>query len=73
MTFSLKISKNIKSMTRRSKYSYISIFTNFLWTDNETKIVKPIYKHHTNLIKIRRTKSRICRSPKERCDRNFSR
>ena len=30
----------IKSATRHLKYSYISIFTNLLGTDNETKSVK---------------------------------
>ena len=46
MPFSLKMSKNIKSMTRHLKYSYILIFTNLLQTDNdETKSVKPIYNH----------------------------
>ena len=45
MPFSLKMSKNIKSTTRPLKYSYISIFTNLLLTDNETKSVKPIYNH----------------------------
>ena len=45
MPFSLKMSKNIKSMTRHLKYSYISIFANLLRTDNETKSVKPIYNH----------------------------
>ena len=33
MPFSLKMSKNIKSTTRHSKLSYISIFTNLLRTD----------------------------------------
>ena len=37
--------KNIKSTMRHLKYSYISIFTNLLWTDNEMKSVKPIYNH----------------------------
>ena len=37
--------KNINSTTRHLKYSYISIFTNLLGTDNETKSVKPIYKY----------------------------
>ena len=45
MSFSLKMSKNVKSTTRHLKYSYISIFTNLLRTDNETKSVKPIYNH----------------------------
>ena len=45
MPFPLKMSKNIKSMTRHLKYSYISIFTNLLQTDNETKNVKTIYNH----------------------------
>ena len=31
------------STTRHLKYSYISIFTNLLRTDNEMKTVKPIY------------------------------
>ena len=45
MPFSLKMSKNRKSTTRHLKYSNISIFTNLLQTDNETKNVKPVYKH----------------------------
>ena len=43
MPFSLKMSKNIKSTTRHLKFRYISIFTNILRTDNETKSVKTIY------------------------------
>ena len=43
--FSLKMSKNIKSTTRHLKFSYISIFTNLLWTDNEMKSVKTIYNY----------------------------
>ena len=39
------MSKNIKSTTTHLKYSYISIFTNLLRTDNERKSVKPIYNH----------------------------
>ena len=35
--------KNINSTTRHLKYSCISIFENLLWTDSETKNVKPIY------------------------------
>ena len=45
MSFSLKMSKNVKSTTRHLKYKYILIFTNLLWTDNEKKSVKPIYNH----------------------------
>ena len=43
--FSLKMPKNIKSTTRHLKFSYISIFTNLLWTDNEMKSVKTIYNY----------------------------
>ena len=39
----LKKSTNISSTTRPLKFSYISILTNLLQTDNETKSVKAIY------------------------------
>ena len=39
----LKMSIIIISTTRHFKFSYISIFTNLLQTDNETKSVKTIY------------------------------
>ena len=42
MPFYLEISQNINSTTRHLKFGYISIFTNLLWTDNETKSVKTI-------------------------------
>ena len=35
---------NISSTTRHLKFSYVSILTNLLRTDNETKSVKTIYK-----------------------------
>ena len=60
MPLSLKMSKNIKSTTRYLKYSYISIFTNLLRVNNETKSVKPMY-NHINQKKIKRTKSRLKR------------
>ena len=37
MPISLKMSRSIKSKTRHLKFSHISIFTNLLRTDNETK------------------------------------
>ena len=43
MPFYLSVSQNINSMTRHLKFSYISILTNLLWTDNELKSVKTIY------------------------------
>ena len=43
--FLWKCQKNIKSTTRHLKFSYISIFTNLLWTDNEMKSVKTIYNY----------------------------
>ena len=42
MLFFLKMSKNIESTTRHLQFSYISIFTNLLRTENETKSVKTI-------------------------------
>ena len=38
-----KMSGNIYQTTRHLKFRYISILTNLLWTDNETKSVKAIY------------------------------
>ena len=35
--------QNINKATRHLKFRYISILTNLLWTDNETKSVKTIY------------------------------
>ena len=43
MPFYLKMSKKYNSTTRHLRYSYISILTNRLRTDNETKSVKTIY------------------------------
>ena len=43
MRFYLQMSQNINSTTRHFKFSYISILTNFLRTDNETKNEKTIY------------------------------
>ena len=37
------MSEIINEATRHLKFRYISIFTNFLRTDNETKSVKTIY------------------------------
>ena len=39
----MKVSQNINETTRHLKFSYISILTNLLRTDNETKSVKTIY------------------------------
>ena len=43
MSFYFKISQKINSTTRHLKFGYISIFTNLLRTDNETKSVKTMY------------------------------
>ena len=43
MPFYLQMSTNINSITRHLRFSYISILTNLLPTDNETKSVKIIY------------------------------
>ena len=40
MPFYLQMLTNINSTTRRLRFSYISILTNLLGTDNETKSVK---------------------------------
>ena len=40
----LKMSENIYQTTRHLKFHYISILTNLLRTDNETKSVKTIHK-----------------------------
>ena len=37
------MSENIKETTRHLKFRYISVLTNLLQTDNETKSVKTIY------------------------------
>ena len=37
------MSKNMNETTRQLKFRYISIFTNLLRTDNETKSEKTIY------------------------------
>ena len=50
MPLSLKMSKNIKSTTRHLNYSYISIFTNLLRTDNEMRSVKSIYRTYIPFI-----------------------
>ena len=44
MPLSLKMLKNIKSTTRYLKYSYISIFTNLLRANNETKTYVQSYQ-----------------------------
>ena len=47
MPFYPRMSQNVKkynSTTKHLRYSYISIITNLLRTDNETKSVKTIYK-----------------------------
>ena len=38
MPFNLEMSQNIISRARQLKFGYISILTNLLWTDNETRI-----------------------------------
>ena len=43
MPLYMKMSQKINEMTRRLKFRYISILTNLLRTDNETKSVKTIY------------------------------
>ena len=43
MPLYMKMSQNINEMTRHLKFRYISILTNLLSTDNETKSVKTIY------------------------------
>ena len=43
MPLYMKMSQNINKTTRHLKFRYISILTNLLRTDNETKIVKTIY------------------------------
>ena len=46
MPFYPRMSQNVKkynSTTKHLRYSYISIITNLLRTDNETKSVKTIY------------------------------
>ena len=43
MPLYLKMSENINETTRHLKFCYISILTNLLRTDNETKSVKTIY------------------------------
>ena len=44
MPFYMKMSQNINKTMRHLKFCYISILTNLLRTDNETKSVKTIYK-----------------------------
>ena len=39
----MEMSQNINKTMRHLKFCYISIFTNLLRTDNETKSVKTIY------------------------------
>ena len=43
MPLYMKMSENINETTRHLKFRYISILTNLLRTDNETKSVKTIY------------------------------
>ena len=43
MPLYMKMSENINETTRHLIFHYISILTNVLWTDNETKSVKTIY------------------------------
>ena len=43
MLLYMKISENINETTRHLKFRYISILSNLLRTDSETKSVKTIY------------------------------
>ena len=43
MALYMKMSQNINKTTRHLKFRYISILTNLLRTDNETKSVKTLY------------------------------
>ena len=43
MLLYMKMSQNINKTTRHLKFCYISILTNLLRTDNETKSVKTKY------------------------------
>ena len=43
MSFYLQVSTNINSTTTHLRFSYISILTNLLRTNNETKSLKTIY------------------------------
>ena len=43
MPLYMKMSQNINKTKRHLKFRYISILTNLLRTDNETKSVKTIY------------------------------
>ena len=43
MPLYMEMSQNINKTIRHLKFCYISILTNLLRTDNETKIVKTIY------------------------------
>ena len=43
MSLDMKMSQTINETMRHLKFRYISILTNLLRTDNETKSVKPIY------------------------------
>ena len=43
MPLYMKMSENMNQTTRHLKFRYISILTNLLRTDNETKSVKAIY------------------------------
>ena len=47
MPLYMKMSQNTKKTTRHLKFRYISILTNLLRTDNETKSVKTIYNQIT--------------------------
>ena len=57
-----KVSENINETKRHLKFCYISILTNLLRTDNETKSVKTIQLDY--LKNIKRTKSRLKRNIK---------
>ena len=63
MPFYLQMSTNINSTTRHLRFSYISILTNLLRTDNETKKCKNCIQLD-QLKKIKRTKSRLKRNIK---------
>ena len=59
------MSTNISSTTRYLKFSYISILTSLLGTDNETRSGKTIY-NIKNAIKYKR-KNTLCTSKTKNC------
>ena len=63
MPLYLKMLENIYQTTRHLKFGYISILTNLLRIDNETKKCKN-YMQLEQLKKIKRIKSRLKRNIK---------